>query len=255
MHLSLTLLLHPYSTQPIATHLSQQHTRDRIHSDRMSTSHAPSSHTHQLIQSRVHRDFPCIQRGFRQHPLQFAWIHASNRNLHFTPSPISTSAASQDISLLLIVPILIEQFISNPRLMVHSFIIAKQSHKMLSVRHRLKNHTQRLHYAILHRVIATPIAFLRLLYIDKRSGIRKKIITPRHVDRSPLPTCPCSSTTLTPAISSNVLFSRLYSSPFRQTPNISDERNHGSGDLQQIEMHTASNPSLHAYNNDGFALM
>ena len=95
MHLSLTLLLHPYSAQPIATHLSQQHTRNRIHSDRMSTSHAPSSHTHQLIQSRVHRDFPCIQRGFRQHPLQFAGIHASNRNLPFTPSLISTSAASQ----------------------------------------------------------------------------------------------------------------------------------------------------------------
>ena len=95
MHLSLTLLLHPYSTQPIATHLSQQHTRDRIHSDRMSTSHAPSFHTHQLIQSRVHRDFPCVQRGFRQHPLQFARIHASDRNLHFTPSLIPTSAASQ----------------------------------------------------------------------------------------------------------------------------------------------------------------
>ena len=95
MHLSLTLLLHPYSAQPIATHLSQQHTRDRIHSDRMSTSHAPPSHAHQLIPSRVHRDFPCIQRGFRQHPLQFAWIHASDRNLPFTPSLISTSAASQ----------------------------------------------------------------------------------------------------------------------------------------------------------------
>lgn len=56
-------------------------------------------------------------------------------------------------------PILIEQFISNPRFMVHSFIIAKQSHKMLSVRHRLKNHTQRLHYAILHRVISIPSPF------------------------------------------------------------------------------------------------
>ena len=56
-------------------------------------------------------------------------------------------------------PILVEQFISNPRLVVHSFIIAKQSHKMLSVRHRLKNHAQRLHYAILHRIISTPSPF------------------------------------------------------------------------------------------------
>ena len=42
---------------------------------------------------------------------------------------------------------------------------------------------------------------------------------------------------------------------FPSNPNISDERDHGSRDLQQIKMHTASHSSLHAYNNDGFALM
>ena len=82
---------------------------------------------------------------------------------------------------------------------------------MLSVRNRLKQHMQRLHQAIFHRVISTS-HLVSALYIDSRSGIRKKIITPLHVDRSPVHACPCSSTTVTLAISSNVLFSRRYRS-------------------------------------------
>ena len=82
------------STQIISTHLPSQHTRYRIHSDRMSISHTPLLRPHQLVQTRIHRDFPGIQRCLRQHPLQLAGIHASNRNLRFTLRRMPTSAAS-----------------------------------------------------------------------------------------------------------------------------------------------------------------
>ena len=61
----------------------------------------------------------------------------------------------RDIALLLIVPKLVNQLVSNAQLVVHSFVVAKHPNKVLPVGDRLKNHAQRLHHAILHRVVST----------------------------------------------------------------------------------------------------